>query len=309
MTEPAPLDFWYGLPIYRLADVSPEESQVLRGFFSIHIDGLKQPVAMLDLQDDNVIRLAASPFGFEPTSLRLWARLAAQADVVLDIGAYTGIYGLVAAAMSSTSLVVAFEPSPVTFPRLLVNIQANALQARVAPINVALSDENGTAELKMFGGIYTMSSGETIADNTQLEAPFRRVVQTRKGDDLMASLDEELAQSGLTMDVAGRTVSLMKIDVEGHETEVVSGLLRLVNEHQPLILLEAWDQDALDHVLDLLPGYAFVWISESGVLQNRKPSNGQNVLLWPDVIEAHEHIRGVAEALSLAWLAGGSGRA
>lgn len=66
-----------------------------------------------------------SPAGkWEATSLRVFSEIAQTSRMVLDVGAFIGIYTLVAAADSSAN-VIAFEPNQKILPSLRRNINEN----------------------------------------------------------------------------------------------------------------------------------------------------------------------------------------
>lgn len=69
-----------------------------------------------------------------------------KGDVVVDIGAHHGIYAIKAAKQGAR--VIAFEPDPSNFKILNANIAANNL-TNVEPINIAISDTNGSLTLFM----------------------------------------------------------------------------------------------------------------------------------------------------------------
>ncbi len=62
---------------------------------------------------------------WEVESRKAWRKLASKADVVLDIGAYTGIYALEACSVNSKAKVMAFEPNPYMRARLNTNLEIN----------------------------------------------------------------------------------------------------------------------------------------------------------------------------------------
>jgi hypothetical protein len=61
---------------------------------------------------------------WEVTSLRVLSELTRTAELFLDVGAYSGVYSLVACA-DGPSAVIAFEPNPHMLPILLQNIEVN----------------------------------------------------------------------------------------------------------------------------------------------------------------------------------------
>ncbi len=73
--------------------------------------------------------------------------IAQRSDVILDIGANTGAYTLVACAANSNCKVIAFEPVPRVFERLHQNLETNKLENRVEARQEAVSNFEGSAQL------------------------------------------------------------------------------------------------------------------------------------------------------------------
>src|SRR3989344_7628491 len=62
---------------------------------------------------------------FESQTLEVWSKLAEESSVVLDIGANTGPYALVAKAANSRAQVFAFEPFHGAYEKLVKNCELN----------------------------------------------------------------------------------------------------------------------------------------------------------------------------------------
>jgi hypothetical protein len=77
----------------------------------------------------------------------LFGALARSARCVLDVGAYSGFYSLLAATVNPTTEVVAFEPFPEARQWLHQNPTLNGLEARVRVVPAAAGDRDGRSEL------------------------------------------------------------------------------------------------------------------------------------------------------------------
>ncbi len=66
--------------------------------------------------------------GHEPETVPLFFRLARESKVTFDIGAYVGLFALLAAHANENGRVFAFEPLPSIYQRLEQNISLNNLQ-------------------------------------------------------------------------------------------------------------------------------------------------------------------------------------
>jgi FkbM family methyltransferase len=137
-------------------------------------------------------------------------------DLFIDIGANLGSYTILAcAAIGARGY--AFEPVPSTFARLVDNIRLNNIEDRVAALNLGLAHEEGIAKF-----------------TTDLDTVNH-----------VASVNGEQANTiaikVTTLDLALGDVSpgLIKIDVEGYETQVLQGAVRtLCNDNLHSVIME-----------------------------------------------------------------------
>lgn len=141
---------------------------------------------------------------------------------VVDVGANIGVYALPWAAAGTGVTVHCFEPNPAVRARLARNVALNRLGARVRLHAEALSDHAGTA--KLYGSDDMSSLNEGV--HTDRQAAPTEVS--------LARLDDVLGGEG-------PPVSLVKVDVQGHELEVLRGAQALVSRHRPALILEHED--------------------------------------------------------------------
>jgi FkbM family methyltransferase len=136
---------------------------------------------------------------------------------VIDIGANRGVYSYHFARRGLR--VHAFEPNVECFRGL----KAWSSRTRAVEVHrVALSSERGSAVLRVpvdRGGLSHDASGSI---GVEIEGPYT-----------------EQAVSLRTLDSFGFSgVTLLKIDVEGHESRVLSGARRLIDRERPVLLTE-----------------------------------------------------------------------
>jgi FkbM family methyltransferase len=147
--------------------------------------------------------------------------------LVVDVGANTGFYAFTALSAHADNRVLAYEPDPQVLPILNWNGFLNRCGERLRVEPVALSDRLGTAEL------YIPLQGHGLVESSSsLEAGFKNVhsavVQVS-----VSTLDRHL---GLTT-----PVSLIKVDVEGHEKFTVTGAEGVLAVQRPLLFVELLD--------------------------------------------------------------------
>jgi FkbM family methyltransferase len=203
------------------------------GFVEVNIRGC-EPFVMFSNNDDSVARdyYWNGADAFESTSLKLWTQLARQSPTILDIGSYTGVYSLAAAATSPAAKVHAFEALDRVYNRVLINKHANHLE-NIITHNAAVSDCNGTSVFNLFSGEGILVTGSSLLDKNSggREVYETKLVQT-------VALDSMLDQF-----VRPR---LVKIDVEGAETLVLKGAAQLIQQHRPDILIEVLSKSTVN---------------------------------------------------------------
>jgi FkbM family methyltransferase len=151
--------------------------------------------------------------------LRLLANFVDPSRVALDIGAAEGVYSW--HLMRLVSKVIAFEPNPHLFKKL----RKAAPFLEIYPM--ALSNRRGTATLRVPVCRNTVACGwGTIHPGNEFEEISPEEV--RELDVRVVPLDE------LGIQNAG----FLKIDVEGHELEVLKGAVTLIQNQRPSILVE-----------------------------------------------------------------------
>lgn len=213
------------------------------------------------------------PASFETGTLKLWTHLAQRSTWIYDVGAFSGVFALAAVAANPNCRVMAFEPSFVTYARLLVNISANGFDGHIAPLRVGLSSEQAELELRHPCGVYVMSSDETFVADKLADPWFTERVPVMSLDHLLSEQERYRQQIVLSTSFAG--ADLIKIDVEGLEGEVVKGMRNTINLHHPSIIMEVLDENnqfldqgvimhRIGEMLDIIgPGYQVLHIAES----------------------------------------------
>lgn len=169
-----------------------------------------------------------------PAILHAWARR--NPGLAIDVGANTGYYALLAALSARENCVLAFEPDRVVLARLETNIRLNELERRVFAHATALSDYTGLATL------YVPSQEHGVIDtSSSLEPTFANAHSELRQVDV-TTLDGFLRQT----DYSSAAVTLLKIDVEGHEAAVLRGAIETIRRWRPAIFIEILPRAEMD---------------------------------------------------------------
>lgn len=144
---------------------------------------------------------------YEPLNTSLFKQILCPGGTVVDVGANIGYFSLLAAKLvGNAGKVIAVEAHPRNFEVLSAAVQRNGLQ-QVIPVNIGLSDENGSAQIIMADQNEFANRTASMVPQAGLSGP---TVPVRRLDDCI---------SGWNIDV----VDLLKIDVDGFETKIVRG--------------------------------------------------------------------------------------
>ena len=146
----------------------------------------------------------------------------------IDVGVYRGVYSYEMSKYSEK--VHSFEPNPIIFKYIDKNLKKFIKNIHL--YNFALSNQNKTINLKIpirnsnsnkeiFEEYYEMGKA-TIHNENNFENYENFEIQTKKIDEL--SFDNK--------------ISFIKIDVEGHELEVIEGAKNTIKRDKPVLLVE-----------------------------------------------------------------------
>jgi FkbM family methyltransferase len=178
-------------------------------------------------------------------------------DVFLDIGASIGVYALQAARHGLAKEVHAFDPDPRNFAHLAFNVYLNGLSDVVTAHCAAVSSASGTLQFEMSEDEKTTHS-QVVSAAQATPAMGRmilgegtiREVKAQALDDLLPHQNKKI---------------FFKINVQGHETDVLKGAARLLRENDCFLQLWLWPENR-DRVLQHLGemGYKVVHANQGG---------------------------------------------
>lgn len=197
---------------------------------------------MLSLDDDLVAKnFIGKNDAYESMSMKIWLELSKHSPIIIDVGAYTGIYSLVAAKTYKTSKVYAFEALDVVYTRLDLNIQYNMLDNCFA-YNIAVCNvDNTKIAFQVFNKHTKLTTGSSI--------------KNRKPRPLVKYVD------AITLDNKFKYISdkigIIKIDAESAENIVLEGCIQILEQHKPDLLIEILPDSDIDYLNTLLQNYNY----------------------------------------------------
>lgn len=172
--------------------------------------------------------------------------------VFLDIGANIGVYSTTLwIAMDGNVKIYAFEPVPSTITILRETLNLNNVEALIEPI--ALSSEDG--ELILSAHSDGANNYWVKNSDSSINCPSMSVA-TMRLDDWCESHPDQIPNA-------------VKIDVEGHELEVLKGAKRTLQVYKPALLVEchcaSWDDLGVSRVqfIDFINSLGYTQLSNS----------------------------------------------
>jgi FkbM family methyltransferase len=171
---------------------------------------------------------------------------------MLDVGANVGNHALFFALFKSASRIVVVEPNPLAMAPLVGNVVLNNLTdvIDISALGIGLSDQSE--------GGYGMNRRVINLGGTPMR-PGEGNIEAHAGGDLFQ--DEAF--------------DFIKIDVEGMEMKVLSGLEKTVNKHKPMMFIEV-ENDQSDAFMG--------WVEKMNYsVQNewQRYENNKNYLIAP----------------------------
>ncbi len=211
---------------------APPENVTARSIFS-HENGkprfsLTTPRKLLE--DPGIgfmISRERADIGYEYATRSLLDAHLEPGDLFLDVGAHWGIMSMQAATRwphkkqtgkKQSVHVLAFEPLPENITHLKRSLEENDLQGGVEVIHAAVSDKPGRANL-----LPESSMGH-------------RIVSAKNGKTRVVTIDEELKKHK----ALNYKRVIVKIDVEGHEPEVIVGMKGLLAANKVAMVI--WER-------------------------------------------------------------------
>ena len=231
----------------------------------------------LDSRMEAVFELDLNSYGdreifygtYESYLVAFYKRVLQSKKVVWDIGSNIGFYAVMAGkVLKGRGEVFAFEPVPVNFNSLKTNISLNNL-TNVTPFNVALSSEDGEAEIYLFD-TEKITSSPTLNKEWAVQSKLNKriVIKTRNPMSLLSTGEV-------------RIPDIIKIDSETHEPVILGSVFPLLTGENPPDIISEIMPPTIEPMRELLIeecGYNCYHIFSGGIakvqeLKMRRPYN------------------------------------
>ena len=187
---------------------------------------------------------------YEGETIRLWYEISKEVNgLVLDIGAFSGIYSLVAASANKRSSIIAFEPHPNNFDLLCKNIQINEF-SNITLENRAISNKTGKVVFYNHSEDGGNPPGFTLINH--------RYVDSQSSSLSCATISfKEYLESNHKEQI----LSLVKLDIERAELMILRDGIERIHKDQTIIFCEILDRDSIFKTFSLFNMIDYVFIN------------------------------------------------
>jgi FkbM family methyltransferase len=189
--------------------------------------------------------------------LNTWRDICNRSNSVVDIGAYSGIYSLIASKLGVAN-VLSVEPNPYSAKRLKMNKfinRASSIRILSQPLGYHSNEELGLyvpkGESEVNGSRFESSGARFIkSDLPEIQLDNQKwtrifVAKTMKLDDLISQLQNHQRISGI------------KIDAEGMELSILRGAHQILSRHKPELIIETWSDGSTNKLNEYLAEYGY----------------------------------------------------
>ncbi|MBL7895878.1 MAG: FkbM family methyltransferase [Bacteroidia bacterium] len=219
-----------------------------RGFFKVKLD-LQHSFEIFHpgTIEENDIFWNGIYNGWERKSMAIWIDLVKGSNkTILDIGANTGLYGLVAQSLNPSHTIHSFEPLPGVFKILQQNIERNKFNIKAHLFG--LSDYDGKATVYL---PETTDFAYSVSVNKNTF--FRKNVIETPID--VKRLSTFIQENNIT------SIDLIKMDVETHEVHVLNGMGEYLKRFKPTFIIEVLEEEIAEKLNELFKDMGYLYFN------------------------------------------------
>jgi FkbM family methyltransferase len=197
--------------------------------------------------------------------------------LAIDIGAHTGDTTVpMALAIGKKGTVLALEPNPHVFKILQKNSELNKSKTNIVPLCFAATDHDGEFEFNYSDASYCNGGF------------FQSIKNQKHGHKYVLKVTGKNLENHLRSHYSDTlpSLSLIKIDAEGYDKEIIKSLRPLLLEYKPNIISECnknLTAEERAELFDVLDGMNYSIKKLEGFSDEKKPSsinNSSEMMKW-----------------------------
>lgn len=213
-----------------------------------HLLGLRLILDKSSLVDSQLIALGS----WEEAQLSYLQELISRCKgrvekkLFLDIGAYFGLYSMLMLKTNFFDEIKAFEVDSFNYRQMLGNLLLNDIDFKIETHFLAASDNDGEGRFVPSTEHPTMNRAGMGLLAVSQSSDKETVVKTRKLDGLISPKNQ---------------IIFGKIDTEGHEVQVINGMVAMLTSNLCVFQIECLSPEQLEEVSRIMVGHGYSLIN------------------------------------------------
>ena len=232
-------------------------SSIKKRYFNIFRNGYSVEIKygckwLIDWSNNIDKKLTSKNFEDKEINFLLNKVLNLKPDYFLDIGAHAGLYSIVIKSIYPDINVISFEPDKQNRYQFYGNLFLNQLHDQVKVYNIGLSSVKSEVSFGMRSDAPGKRGGKAIKNDGSQKIKVDKL-------DNVIKLNKEYC--------------VLKIDVEGHECEVVKGGEVFLKNNFCLVQVELWDKNSFSKFNKIMNNWGYSNLFNIGNSENYYFSN------------------------------------
>jgi FkbM family methyltransferase len=190
-----------------------------------------EPLFIIEDSEDWIEQTIIKEGNWDTTNIKIAKYFIKPNCTILDLGSNLGSFTVTLSKLYKSCNFISVEPQKHKYIQLCANLYINNIK-NVSPYNYALTDNLNENYLTM-----------CIAKNNNNGASRLKCEDEATKGQTDISHEEKvkaITLDNLDLEIKGE-VTLIKIDVEGHELNVLIGGINIIKKYYPSIIFESWD--------------------------------------------------------------------
>jgi FkbM family methyltransferase len=208
------------------------------------------------------------PYNYIPISI--------DPKLILDIGANNGDTVISALKTFPKAKIICFEPVKETFEKLIGNL--SPFKEKIIFFNAGLSSQTGKAKINI-----TSSSGaNSIEPQAHYHKSFNPGIREHSSEEIQILRLDDIYKKDFPL----QYVDIVKIDVEGHEIEVLKGGAEFFSTCVDIIIIEisfqrdtSWENQQIFEIFSLLNIFGFSLINIFDIYNSTSINNNNELMV------------------------------
>ncbi len=229
------------------------------------------------------------PIHLGTSEVNFYKSMAPEGSMIIDIGTYTGDTTVpMALAVGKEGIVLGLEPNPYVYKILEKNSHLNPKITNIIPLPFAATQEDGEFIFNYSDASFCNGGFLSQIKNRRHKHNYELKVQGRNLEKFLNhNYPDRLSQ-----------LSLLKVDAEGYDKDILNGLSDLIATYRPNIMAECYKRLTQEERADLYDSMAkhdyTVYMNDTHYLSDGFVDTAKRVKLTKDTMQIKKHFEIIA---------------